>query len=52
MDVNYQVCTHCVMDTTDSNLTFDENGVCDRCREYEQHIYYLGGTMAKATKLS
>ena len=38
MDVNYQVCTHCVMDTTDSNLTFDENGVCDRCREYEQHI--------------
>lgn len=34
----YQVCTHCVMDTTDSNLTFDENGVCDRCREYEQHI--------------
>lgn len=38
MDKNYQVCTHCVMDTTDSNLTFDENGVCDRCREYEQHI--------------
>lgn len=39
MDKNYQVCTHCVMDTTDSNLTFDENGVCDRCQEYEQHIY-------------
>ncbi len=51
MDVNYQVCTHCVMDTTDSNLTFDENGVCDRCREYEQHILPWWNH-AKATKLS
>lgn len=33
-----QVCKHCVMNSTDTNLTFDENGVCDRCREYEQQI--------------
>jgi len=30
----YQVCTNCVMDTTDSQITFDENGVCDHCRSF------------------
>ena len=32
---NIQSCTNCVMDTTDSNLTFDSNGVCDYCRNYK-----------------
>ena len=35
---NYQVCTNCVMDTTDSKITFDENGVCDHCNTYETDI--------------
>lgn len=30
-----QVCTRCVMDTTDSEITFDENGVCDHCLSFE-----------------
>lgn len=34
----YQRCTHCVMDTTDKDIVFDENGVCNRCREYESRI--------------
>lgn len=34
----YQVCTNCVMDTTDSKITFDENGVCDHCRNFEKNI--------------
>lgn len=34
----YQICSHCVMDTTDKNIVFDENGVCNRCNEYEQRI--------------
>jgi len=25
----YRRCNCCVMDTTDSKITFDENGVCD-----------------------
>lgn len=33
-----QVCTNCVMDTTDSKITFDEDGVCDHCRTYYQDI--------------
>ena len=34
----YQVCSHCVMDTTDEDIQFDEHGVCQRCREYEERI--------------
>lgn len=30
----YQICTNCVMDTTDSKIEFDERGVCDHCNEY------------------
>jgi N-acetyl sugar amidotransferase len=30
----FEVCTNCVMDTTDSKITFDEKGVCDHCNTY------------------
>lgn len=29
-----RVCTSCVMDTTDSKISFDVNGVCDHCRTF------------------
>ena len=28
MKREYQICTNCVMDTTDSKIEFDQNGVC------------------------
>jgi len=31
---NTQICTNCVMDTTDSKIVFDEKGVCDHCNTY------------------
>ena len=34
----YQVCTCCVMDTSDEDITFDENGVCVRGKEYQERI--------------
>lgn len=34
----FQRCTRCVMDTTDSKITFDEHGVCDHCRNFDTHI--------------
>ena len=34
----YQRCTRCVMDTTDSKIVFDENGVCDHCRNFDKNI--------------
>lgn len=35
---NYQVCTNCVMDTSDSNISFDAQGRCDYCENYERKI--------------
>lgn len=32
----YQICTNCIMDTTDAAITFDEHGVCDHCRTFRQ----------------
>ncbi|NCP84926.1 MAG: N-acetyl sugar amidotransferase [Bacteroidetes bacterium] len=34
----YQICTNCVMDTTDSKITFDEKGFCDHCNTYYKDI--------------
>ncbi len=30
----YQICTNCVMDTSDSRIQFDERGVCDHCNTF------------------
>ena len=32
---SYQVCANCVMDTTDSMITFNEQGVCDHCNTFK-----------------
>jgi N-acetyl sugar amidotransferase len=31
----YQICSNCVMDTSDSGISFDAAGVCDHCRGFE-----------------
>ncbi len=31
-------CTRCVMDTTDPDIVFDENGVCHHCRAYDEIV--------------
>ena len=35
---DYQICTNCIMDTTDSSITFDEKGVCEYCQNYYNNI--------------
>lgn len=30
----HQICTNCVMDSTDSAIVFDERGVCDHCNTF------------------
>ncbi|MGY0219466.1 N-acetyl sugar amidotransferase [Endozoicomonadaceae bacterium StTr2] len=32
------ICSNCVMDTTDSKISFDEKGVCDHCNTYLKDI--------------
>ena len=36
--VGYMICSNCVMDTSDSRIQFDANGVCDHCRGFTQHV--------------
>ena len=38
MNEELRTCTRCVMDTTDKNIVFDEHGVCNRCRDYDERI--------------
>ena len=33
-----RICTRCIMDTSDPNITFDAGGVCDHCHRYEQKV--------------
>ncbi|MGE4578789.1 MAG: N-acetyl sugar amidotransferase [Desulfuromonadales bacterium] len=33
-ETNYQICTNCVMDTSDSKISFDADGVCDHCNTF------------------
>jgi len=35
---NYQICSNCVMDTSDPYIQFDGNGVCERCNQYYKEI--------------
>ncbi len=34
--MNYTCCTHCVLDVSDSFITFDDKGVCNYCNEYRK----------------
>jgi len=36
MAINYKICTRCIMDTTDPEIVFDEKGVCNHCKRYEE----------------
>ena len=35
---NQQVCTNCVMDTSDPHITFDTHGICDLCNDYNNNL--------------
>ncbi len=36
--LSYQICANCIMDTSDSNITFDERRWCDYCNNYYDNI--------------
>lgn len=35
MNKEYKICTNCVMDTFDPEITFDDRGICNHCLNYE-----------------
>ena len=34
----YQICANCIMDTSDSGITFDARGWCDYCNNFHRNI--------------
>lgn len=36
--MEYKICENCVMDTSDSNIIFDEQGICDHCNTFKTKI--------------
>ena len=34
----YQICSRCVMDTSDPGIIFDEQGVCNNCKSYFERV--------------
>jgi N-acetyl sugar amidotransferase len=35
---DYQICTNCIMDTSDKEISFDERGICSNCRSFEKKV--------------
>jgi N-acetyl sugar amidotransferase len=35
---SYRICSNCIMDTSDSNIVFDDRGWCDYCNNYYDNI--------------
>lgn len=34
MKSQYRICSKCIMDTSDPDICFDENGICNHCKNY------------------
>lgn len=47
---NYQICSRCVMDTTDPEIMFDKDGMCHHCKAYDDAVAVriLTGETARA----
>lgn len=48
MNDNYKICTRCIMDTTDPDITFDKNGVCSNCHRYDEDVALYGYQKGKS----
>lgn len=35
---DYQICTRCIMDTSDPDIVFDDDGVCNHCHKYDRIV--------------
>ncbi len=37
--MKYRICTRCIMDTSDPEITFNEQGVCNHCVRYDNELH-------------
>jgi N-acetyl sugar amidotransferase len=52
---HYQMCTRCIMDTSDQEIVFDDAGVCNHCHSYDEivrtHLWSPGERERRLQKL-
>jgi len=46
----YRICSRCIMDTTDSEIVFDENGICNHCKSAQKKLRERNFYLDKETK--
>ena len=34
----YKKCNRCIMDSTDPEIVFDDNGICNHCHEFDSYL--------------
>lgn len=51
MKDNYQICSRCVLDTSEPTITFDDNGVCRFCNDYDYYKLLNQKTAEKRAEL-
>ena len=53
IDRNYkfQVCKNCIMDTTAENIVFDQNGICNFCKDFKKRQISLANNKKKLDEL-
>ncbi len=50
--MEYKICSNCVMDTSDPEIRFDDNGICNYCRDYtEKKEMFVPGNEDKESEL-
>ena len=37
-----KICSNCVMDETDSKISFGNDGICDHCKTFYKKFFPLG----------
>jgi len=43
----YRICTRCIVDTTDREIEFDENGICNHCKDASEKLKKIGKNAKK-----
>ena len=38
INITYQICANCVMDTSDTKIKFDTEGICDHCIDFYKNV--------------
>jgi N-acetyl sugar amidotransferase len=47
----YQICVNCIMDTSDPEIEFDENGMCNHCRQYVEKQKQMAVSVEKKKRI-